>query len=217
MTASSRMPRASRTARTGFVGLLVGLLIALSGCSPRPVTGLAAASGSAGTSAPSQTSQTSQTAQTAQTGPNASMAAAGRVTGPAGLCPPAPTPQTEHVKVDYVDFLRWDGRTYTRAASFGAARLSTIPTAATTDLGPDVFRVTCALAHWNDITDAMPVPADGDAAFLVSGTPVAAVKGWPIECRLVARTASGLVVYLADGPNRQALAPDPCATAPSTR
>ena len=142
---------------------------------------------------------------------------AGRGHGPAGWCPPAPTPNTEQVKVDYADFLRWGGRTYTSAASFGPSRLAAIPTATTADLGPDVFTVKCSLARWNDLTDAMPVAADGDAAFLASGTTVAAMKGWPTECRLVARTATGLVVYLADGPSGLALAPQPCATAPSSR
>jgi hypothetical protein len=86
------------------------------------------------------------------------------------------------VKVDYADFLRWGGHTYTSAASFGPSRLAAIPTATTADLGPDVFTVKCSLARWNDLTDAMPVAADGDAAFLASGTTVAAMKGWPTEC-----------------------------------
>ncbi len=204
MTAPSRTPRAPRAGtaalRLLLSGLLTGLLFELSGCSARPAMSPAGTSGSLGTPATSLSSPTSPI----------SAGVVGRVTGPAGLCPPAPTPQTEHVAIDYSDFLRWGGRMYTNAAGFSSGQVRPLPTATAADLGTDVFTVNCTLARWNEITDARPAPADGDAAFLAAGTPVAAMRGWPTQCRLVARTAAGLVVYLANSPHSRTLAADPC-------
>ena len=145
------------------------------------------------------------------------------MSGPAGWCPPAspePAPSDQGVRhavaIDYVDFLQWGGRNYTAATSFGVARLGTVPAATRADLGPTVFTVRCRLGQWNEITHAEPSVTDGDAAFLPSETPVRAMRGWPIECRLVAETTDGLAVYLADSTDRGTHQPDPCATAPST-
>ncbi len=140
--------------------------------------------------------------------------AVSRTAGPAGECPvmPAPGPQGEHAAIDYVDFVRWQGREFTNAGVYAAWGL---PTVTATDLGPVAFTVRCAFSTLNELTQRQPTeaPGDRDAAFLAPGTPVYAVRGWPTSCRLAARAAldrPGYTLYVAVTAYPEPLAPMPC-------
>jgi hypothetical protein len=77
---------------------------------------------------------------------------------------------------EYVDFLRFDGRTYFgRSASISASQL-----------GPVVTRVRCSLTAAEDPSRTPPQIIDGTASFLRAGTPVYAVRGYSPTCRLAA-------------------------------
>ena len=113
---------------------------------------------------------------------------------------------TGWMAIDYVDFVRYDSRDFVSSLD----PLTRRPLRGE-QLGPVVFHVRCSLSRLNDRTgkDA-PEQRDGDAAFLIPGTPVYAVKGWPTSCRLAARHDGRLHLYLAYRNGGRTAAPLPC-------
>lgn len=108
--------------------------------------------------------------------------------------------------VDYVDFVQAYGEQY-------VAGLANRPIhVARGDLGRVVLRSRCSLAALNDRTHHTPGTArDGDTAFLAPGTPIYAINGWSVRCRLAARSAAGeFVAYLALQPNTKTATPRAC-------
>lgn len=95
--------------------------------------------------------------------------------------------------VDYIDFVRTNGITYTGADSFGARIGRALVDA---DLGPEQFRVKQMLSGASKGPDYRI--SDGDAAFVPAGEPVYAVKGYAPTFRLAARREGRLVLYEAD-------------------
>jgi hypothetical protein len=95
---------------------------------------------------------------------------------------------------DYIDFVRVGGITYhagIRPAAGRALRDS--------DLGAQVAVVRCKLA--DHIIEGPGTRLDGDAAYLDTGTPVYAVKGYRPTFRLAARRDGKLVLFeAADNP-----------------
>jgi hypothetical protein len=92
--------------------------------------------------------------------------------------------------IDYVDFVRAGGLMYIAVGD---------PRRQLTDaeLGPEQFRVRRTLADSCNPPDYQP--ADGDAAFLLTGTPVYAVRGYASTFRLAAHRRDGrLVLYEVD-------------------
>lgn len=122
-------------------------------------------------------------------------------------CPAlVPSAPNSGAAVDYVDFIKAFGLDY--LAGF-AGRPMTVHRR---DLGRVVLRSRCSLSALNDRTNKAPGPArNGDTAFLKPGTPIYAINGWPIRCRLAARSGSEFRVYLAQEPNTKHVTPRPCA------
>ena len=107
-------------------------------------------------------------------------------------CPPVKK-MTGSVAIDYVDFVRFDGRGY--VSGLDDASRHPVPAS---QLGRELFRVRCSLARLNDRTGKQPAEQrDGDAAFVPAGSPVYAVRGWSPRCRLAARHEGRLYLYLA--------------------
>ncbi len=93
--------------------------------------------------------------------------------------------------VDYVDFVNANGQQYVSVP--GQA-----PQVTSTDQGALQLRVRCTFSLLNDRTHQMtPAPRDGDAGFLVVGTPVYAVKGWSPKCRVMAVNTDAWQLYVA--------------------
>ena len=113
---------------------------------------------------------------------------------------------TGSVAIDYVDFVRFNGRDYIH----GLDAASRHPIA-TSELGRELFSVRCSLSQLNDRTGKTPATQrNGDAAFLRPGTPVYAVRGWSINCRIAARERNRVLVYFAYRNGKHA-APRRCA------
>ncbi len=98
--------------------------------------------------------------------------------------------------IDYIDFIREGGIEYTAvwdpARALGDA-----------DLGPEQFRVRTTLAGAGKSPWYHPV--DGDAAYVRSGEPVYAVRGYAPTFRLAARHDGRLVLYeVFDNPRAKA-------------
>lgn len=107
--------------------------------------------------------------------------------GPAPAASPCPTPRRGHevarASLDYVDFVRVDGRTY-----LALDRDLTRPVPAG-DLGEQVGAVRCMLSGRND--DRSYVPRDGDAAYLAAGAALHAVPGYAPGFRIAAQAPGG--------------------------
>jgi hypothetical protein len=94
--------------------------------------------------------------------------------------------------IDYVDFVQHDGTLYSAASWF-----PTLGRAITeNELGPERFRVRNTVSQTN--CDPHRRPVDGDAAYVPTGEPVFAVKGYAPKFRLAARHNGRLVLYEAD-------------------
>lgn len=122
----------------------------------------------------------------------------------AGHCP-TPAASKLHVMIDYVDFVHHDATEYIadlhRVAPINAVHLS-----------QRVLTVQSSFAQINHVTSANPGPAhEGDAAFLLPGTPVYGIKGWSPSCRLAARHDGHWHIYLAYQPNARVATPKACA------
>jgi hypothetical protein len=111
-----------------------------------------------------------------------------------------------YAAVGYIDFLQAHGRQY--IAGMG-------PPARVTpgDLGTQDLIIRCSYAAVNDSTGQVPQGPirDGDAGYLVPGTPVFAINGWRPTCRLAAKLHGELHVYLAYLPDTTVATIDPCA------
>jgi len=101
------------------------------------------------------------------------------------------TPPNCAAIIDYADFVRHDGIFYSAAySSLGRSITSG-------DLGPERFRIKNTISMTN--CDPHHQPVDGDAAYVPTGEPVFAVKGYAPTFRVAARRRDGrLVLYDAD-------------------
>jgi hypothetical protein len=100
------------------------------------------------------------------------------------------TPPNCAAVIDYVDFVRHDGIFYSAAhSSLGRSITSG-------DLGPERFRIKNTISMTN--CDPHHQPVDGDAAYVPTGEPVFAVKGYAPTFRVAARHNNMLVLYEAD-------------------
>lgn len=115
-----------------------------------------------------------------------SVGPAGRPGGPADAC--ASGRRTTAI-IDWVPFIRFGGIMYLQAS----APYARAPRAA---LGPNFATVRCKLA--GTVTDPTYRPRDGDAAFVLPGTPVFTVKGYRPTFRLAIRGGRGIVLFEAD-------------------
>ena len=140
--------------------------------------------------------------------PTTEVTAPATASDPLAGCAPLPKPEPgSGVAVDYADFVQAHGVLYVASVD------GTVIVGAG-DAGPQQFTVRCALGNLNTATHQQPPPArDGDAAFLASGTPVYAEKGWPTSCRLLAQDQGRWSVYVAKG---ESGAPVPCQPTPGT-
>jgi len=106
-------------------------------------------------------------------------------------------------QADFVDFVVVGGQTYTGGIAAGQDP----------GHGKVVLRVRCDFGAFSDGlvgSSTGAVQANGDAAFLLAGTPIYAVKGLRTQCRLTAKADDGWHVYTANGPG--CAAPAPIAT-----
>jgi hypothetical protein len=93
--------------------------------------------------------------------------------------------------IDYADFVRYEGIFYSASYSSLGRQI------ANADLGAERFRIKNTLS----LTTCDPYyrPVDGDAAYVTTGEPVFAVKGYAPTFRVAARRRDGrLVLYEAD-------------------
>ena len=112
-----------------------------------------------------------------------------------------------YVSIDYVDFIRYQGRDHVSGLDPQTRRPLT-----ESQLGAVVLHVRCSLSELNDRTGKTPARRrDGDAAFLRAGTPVYAMRGWSPRCRLAARHGGRIYLYLAYRKGGTHAAPVRCA------
>lgn len=112
-------------------------------------------------------------------------------------CGYLPGGSTGLTHIDYVNFVKWDGRTY--LASWQSGRALT-----ESDLGRVQFHVRREISNLDLGPGYQPV--DGDAAYLGPGTPVYAVRGYSSTFRLAAyQQARQLVLFeISDNPRATA-------------
>ncbi len=129
---------------------------------------------------------------------------------PVDGCPDVTTPTaargpTRSVIIDYVDFIRLDGREY-------LAGFTPTPPVSHADLGEVVAESRCSLSAFNERTRTDPGPSrDGDTGFLPPGTDIHAVRGWDPACRVAAERDGRLYVYLAQETGADHARPAACA------
>jgi hypothetical protein len=112
------------------------------------------------------------------------------VTAPAVSGGPGCGRLVRHDAVDYLNFVKLDGITYTADRPVVGRML------ADGDLGPVHATVRCSLRDKVDPT--RQEPQDGDAAYLDAGSPLYQVRGYRPAFRLAARQDGRLVVFEAD-------------------
>lgn len=100
------------------------------------------------------------------------------------------TPGPSSSDAGYVDFIQHGEIQYVAARGELGRALTDA------DLGPEQFRITQTLARAG--RGPVYLPADGDSAFIPSGDPVFAVRGYVPTFRLAARHDGRLVLYEAD-------------------
>lgn len=95
----------------------------------------------------------------------------------------------EYADVDYVDFIKLGGITYTRLGVYAEGPEPPI-------LGEPIGEVTCRLSGY---TGMRYKPRDGDAAFLDPGTPIYSLQDYATSFRVAAEspTVDGFAVYEA--------------------
>lgn len=98
---------------------------------------------------------------------------------------------SEHVIIDYVDFVQHDGIRY--LVPFGNVGRPLTEA----DLGPALFTVKRSLEELQQ-QGTHVLPQDDDAAFLSPGTPVYTVLGYPATFRLAAHHDNRLLLYEAN-------------------
>ncbi|WP_346277500.1 hypothetical protein [Pseudonocardia sp.] len=130
------------------------------------------------------------------------------ISAPADGCPEVTTSTgttPRLVIIDYVDFIRLDGREYLTG-------FTPTPPISPADLGEVVAESLCSLSALNDRTRTDPgLPRDGDTGFLPPGTDIHAVRGWDPACRLAAEHDGELHVYLAQETGADRARPAACA------
>jgi hypothetical protein len=112
-------------------------------------------------------------------------------------------PPGQGAAVDYIDFLRLNGRDYDQVHE---------PIAAS-QLGPVVTHIRCSLMAEEDDRRSPPPIINRTASALSVGTPVYQVRGYPSACRLAAYLHGSLHVYLAQAKLIGQSAPRPLACA----
>jgi hypothetical protein len=123
---------------------------------------------------------------------------------PSAGCPRGrPLPPGQGAAVDYIDFLRLNGRNYDQVHE---------PIAAS-QLGPVVTHIRCSLMAEEDDRRSPPPIINRTASALSVGTPVYQVRGYPSACRLAAYLHGSLHVYLAQAKLLGQFAPRPLACA----
>jgi hypothetical protein len=128
--------------------------------------------------------------------------APGRNAQPKARCPAGRLlPDGAGIAIDYVDFLRFDGRFYNADPWRGK-----VP-----GLGPVITHVRCSLIAEEDQRHAEPPLIDGTASYLPAGAPVYEVRGYPPRCRLAAYLHGRLQAYLAQTTVHHQSAALPCA------
>lgn len=121
----------------------------------------------------------------------ASSAGAPTKTGAVSLPPNGVgTPPNCMAIIDWGDFVRHDGIYYSASYSLLGRQITG------GDLGAERFRVTNTVSATT--CDPHYRPIDGDAAYVETGEPVFAVKGYAPSFRLAARSHGRLVLYEAD-------------------
>lgn len=126
----------------------------------------------------------------------------------AKACPTGPLlPGGANAVIDWVDFLRFNGRDYISGLDEQANPL----TLRTSQLGRVVTRIRCSLTENNDYRHAAPPFVDGTASLLPSGTPVYEVRGYSVRCRLAAYVHGEPRSYLAHHDVNGRSQPEACA------
>ena len=111
-----------------------------------------------------------------------------------------------YAAIDYVDFIQAFGHQYVAGLGSRPSRVNR------SDLGRVVLRSHCSFSALNDLPHKSPgEPRDGDTGFLAPGTPVYSIDGWSTQCRLAARSPTGLVAYLALNASSKHAKPRSCA------
>jgi hypothetical protein len=141
----------------------------------------------------------------ARSGPEAVSSSAARQAGagcPVGRLLPPGTGEA----VDYIDFLRFNGRSYDEQRVPIAAR----------QLGRVITHIRCSLVAEEDQRRGPPPIIDRTASALPVGAPVYTVHGYPAGCRLAAYLDGELHVYLAQAQHGPAAPVTlPCAVHPA--
>ncbi|MGN6752159.1 MAG: hypothetical protein ACTHJJ_06350 [Intrasporangium sp.] len=121
-------------------------------------------------------------------------------------CPPVVVKPGQGVAIDYTDFVVHNGVTY----------LSGRPQTVTpSQLGPELFRVSCTFSELNDLTHAqLPDPTEHSAAFIPAQSPVFELKNWPATCRLAAQHHGTWHVYIATSDTAEAAMYKECGLEP---
>lgn len=120
-------------------------------------------------------------------------------------CPPVDTTPGGAMIIDYVDFVVHGGVIYQVEMNGGKP-------VKPSQVGAEVFRVTCSFSDLNDRTHAeLPPPTEHSSAFIDAGAPVHAVRGWSPQCRLTAKRDGTWRAYLANDPTSKVLRFKPCA------
>ena len=128
-------------------------------------------------------------------------------TAPAPGCPPTkPYPDGKRVDIDYVPFIQIGSQQF-------IAQLDGVPPLARSDLREQVATVTCRIADLTESGREGVVGGflDGNAAYLVAGTPVYAVAWYDPGCRVAAIQDGVIDVYLAHHEVNDHSVPTDCA------
>jgi hypothetical protein len=96
----------------------------------------------------------------------------------------------QHVIIDWVDFVQWNGVTY--VAATGPASAATSDPA----IGAQLATTTRKLA--DNETDPAHKLQDGEAAFLPAGTAVYSLRDYKTGFRVAVKGSNGVVIYEAD-------------------
>jgi len=128
-------------------------------------------------------------------------------TAPAPGCPPTkPYPDGKYVDIYYLPFIQIGSQQF-------IAQLDGVPPLARSDLREQVATVTCRIADLTESEREGVVGGflDGNAAYLVAGTPVYAVAGYDPGCRVAAIQDGVIDVYLAHHEVNDHSVPTDCA------
>jgi hypothetical protein len=131
-------------------------------------------------------------------------------------CPPVAVKPGQGVAIEYTDFVVHNGVTYLS----GLGRPETVTPS---QLGPELFRVSCTFSKLNDLTHAqLPDPTEHSAGHIPAQSPVFELKNWPPACRLAAQHDGTWHVYIATSDTAEAamykecgLEPEPSASSPT--